>query len=93
MLKVVTVCGMGVGSSLIMKMTVEEAMNNLNMKSQVEHWDMGTVKSQSADIIVTTKSFEKNFSDQDNVVYLNNITDTDQAEKRLNDYLEKNNLK
>lgn len=92
MLKVVTVCGLGVGSSLIMKMTVENALQRLNVKSQVEHWDMGTVKSKDCDLVVTTDEFKKNFKEQENVVYLNNIVDDNEAESKLRDYLEKNKI-
>lgn len=47
MLKIVTVCGLGVGSSLIMKITVDNAMAQLGVKCNIEHWDMGTVKGRN----------------------------------------------
>ena len=87
MLKVVTVCGMGVGTSLIMKMTVEKALERIDVKANVEHWDMGTVESQSADLIVTTRDFEKNFKDRENVVFLDNPVD-ESAEEKLRIYFE-----
>lgn len=60
MLKIITVCGLGVGSSLIMKMTVDNAMKQLGKSNyDIEHWDMGTVKSKPCDFIVTTYEFEK----------------------------------
>ena len=40
MLKIITVCGLGVGSSLILKMTADTAMNQLGVKCKIEHWDM-----------------------------------------------------
>lgn len=88
MLKVVTVCGMGVGTSLIMKMTVEKALERIDVKANVEHWDMGTVESQSADLIVTTRDFEKNFKDRENVVFLDNPVDEESAEEKLRIYFE-----
>ncbi len=51
-LKVVTVCGVGMGSSLILKMTVEEALKEAQIDAIVEHSDLGSVKSMSPDIIV-----------------------------------------
>ncbi|WP_347300043.1 PTS sugar transporter subunit IIB [Dolosigranulum savutiense] len=88
MLKVVTVCGMGVGTSLIMKMTVEKALERIDVKANVEHWDMGTVESQSADLIVTTRDFEKNFKDREDVVFLDNPVDEESAEEKLRIYFE-----
>ena len=43
MLKIITVCGLGVGSSLIMKTRVDSAMSRLGVKCNIGHWDMGTV--------------------------------------------------
>lgn len=88
MLKVVTVCGLGVGSSLIMKMTVNSALKNLGVKAKVEHWDMGTVRSQNADLIVTTKEFEKKLKDFEHVVVLNNVMDENEAKEKLANYLD-----
>lgn len=91
MLRVVTVCGMGLGSSMIMKMTVEKALKKLGVKYKVDHWDMGTVKSQGADLIVTTKQFENSFKDKDNLVILDNIMSEEEATRKLSQYLEINN--
>lgn len=93
MLKVITVCGLGVGSSLIMKMTATSAMKRLGVKSQIEHWDMGTVGSKPCDLIVTSEEFKKNFADQDNVVYVNNFVDVDEMTEKLDDWLTTHGLK
>lgn len=87
MLKIITVCGLGVGSSLIMKMTVDTAMQQLGVRCSVEHWDMGTVKGRECDFIVTTEGFRKNFAGQDNVVYVNNIVDANEMKSKLEAYL------
>lgn len=88
MLKVVTVCGLGVGSSLIMKMTVGNALKSLGVKHKVEHWDMGTVKSQNADLIVTTKEFKNTFEDTDNVIILENTMNEEEAKEKISKYLD-----
>ncbi len=89
MLHVVTVCGLGVGSSLILKMTVEGAFKELGVRAKVEHWDMGTVRGRNADLIVTTTGFEKNFAEQNNVVYIKNIVDKAEVKEKLATYLNK----
>jgi len=85
-MKIITVCGMGVGSSLILKMTVESAMNQLGKSCDIEHWDMGTIKGKECDLIVTTDGFTKHFSDMDNVVFVNNIIDVDEVKGKLEAY-------
>ncbi|MGI6608720.1 MAG: PTS sugar transporter subunit IIB [Erysipelotrichaceae bacterium] len=92
MLKIITVCGLGVGSSLIMKMTVDSAMNQLGLKSDIEHWDMGTVKARPCDLIVTTEEFRDNFADIDNVVYLKNMVDVNEAKDKLEKYLKEKGI-
>lgn len=89
MLHVVTVCGLGVGSSLILKMTVEAALKELGIRSKIEHWDMGTVRGRGADLIVTTSGFEKNFAGQNNVIYIRNIVDKKEVKDKLSAYLDK----
>ena len=42
-MKIVCVCGMGMGTSLIMKMTIDNAARELGLDAEVEHWDVGTV--------------------------------------------------
>ena len=91
-MKIVTVCGLGVGSSLILKMTVDTAMTQLGVKCSIEHWDMGTIKSKVCDLIVTTEGFRKNFAEQNNVVFVNNIVDVKEVKEKLEAYLKENNL-
>jgi len=89
MLKIITVCGLGVGSSLILKMTVDSAMTQMGIECDIEHWDMGTIRGQKCDMIVTTESFRDSFLEQDNVVFVKNIMDVDEAKEKLSVFLEK----
>lgn len=85
-MKIVTACGLGVGSSLIMKMTISKVIKKLGIKADVEHWDMGTVKSQNADLIVTTKELAKELNNYSNIITMNNIMDEEEAEEKLKKY-------
>lgn len=51
-LKVLTVCGVGMGSSLILKMTAEKALAELGVEARVEHADLSSARSMGADIIL-----------------------------------------
>lgn len=87
-MKIITVCGLGVGSSLILKMTVDKAMSQLGIDCDIEHWDMGTIKGQKCDFIVTTESFRNNLSGMNNVVYVKNIMDVREVKEKISEYLE-----
>jgi len=70
-------------------MTVESALSKLGKKATIEHWDMGTIKGVNADLIITTEGFRKNFKDQDNVIFVNNIVDVNEVQEKLKVYLER----
>lgn len=88
-MKIVCVCGLGMGSSLIMKMTVDKAARELGIKAEVEHWDAGTVGGKEADLIVTTDDFADRFAGQKNVIYLRNCVSGAEAKEKLKAFLEK----
>lgn len=86
-MKVITVCGLGVGTSLMLKMTVDSALQQLGIKGDVEHWDMGTVKGKEKDFIVTSEEFRENLKEDKDVVYLTNIMDVNEAKEKISAYL------
>lgn len=87
-MKVVCVCGMGMGTSLIMKMTVDKALRDLGIEAEIEHWDAGTVGGKAVDLIVTSEDFAERFADRDDVVYLKNVLNAAEAKEKLGAYLE-----
>lgn len=91
-MKIVCVCGLGMGSSLILKMSVEKAMRELGVNCDVEHWSAGTVDGLRPDIIVASMDFQDEFADRDNVVFVKNVVKSDEAKEKLKEYLERKNL-
>lgn len=55
MMKVLTVCGLGQGTSLILKMNVEQALGEKGIQADVEHTDVSAASSMSADYIITSE--------------------------------------
>ncbi|MGC9772657.1 PTS sugar transporter subunit IIB [Fervidobacterium pennivorans subsp. shakshaketiis] len=55
-LKIVAVCGMGLGSSLILKMNMEKVVKELNLEADVSTTDISTAKAviSDADLIITS---------------------------------------
>jgi PTS system ascorbate-specific IIB component len=51
-LRILTVCGVGQGSSLIMKMFVEDVLKELGVPSRVESVEILTAKAGGADMVV-----------------------------------------
>ena len=90
---IVCVCGLGMGSSLILKMTVDKALKELGATGhEIEHWDAGTVDSRGADLIVTSADFTDRFAGRKNVIFVNNVVNTGEVREKLKGYLEENHL-
>jgi len=53
-LHVLTVCGVGQGSSLIMKMFVEDIFKELKIPAKVEATELLTAKATGADVIIAS---------------------------------------
>jgi len=86
---IVCVCGLGMGSSLIMKMSVDKACQQLGLSDySIEHWDAGTVGSKECDLIVTSQDFADKFAGNDHVIFVNNIIDVNEIKQKLQDYFE-----
>ena len=61
MLKILTVCGSGLGSSFACQMSVEAVLKELGVEAKLDHTDISSVGGQKADIILSGKNFEKQF--------------------------------
>lgn len=55
--KIVTVCGCGLGSSLIAKMAIEDIVTKAGYSASIETADGGSAKGHKCDFYVTTKEF------------------------------------
>lgn len=76
------------GSSLILKMTVDKALRELGAADhEIEHWDAGTVESKNADLIVTSADFQDRFAGKTNVIFVNNVVNTAEVKEKLKAYL------
>lgn len=60
--KIMTVCGFGVGSSMILKMKVDEVLKQHGLEAEVFTGDVGTAASTPCDLIFTSKELEKSIS-------------------------------
>ena len=53
-MRIVTVCGCGLGSSLMAKTTIEKIMKEFGVVATIEASDAGTAKGYPSDLIITT---------------------------------------
>lgn len=87
MMKILCVCGLGMGSSLILKMTVEKAMRELGIPCDVEHQAAGTMGGLEPDLIVASQDFADELAGRDNVVFVTNVVKSDEARDKIRAFL------
>lgn len=61
MIKIVTVCGNGIGSSLLLRMKVEAIASSLGIDVDAESCDSNAAVGKGADLFVTVKEFKDIF--------------------------------
>lgn len=83
-LKVVTVCGVGQGSSLIMKMFVDDVLKELGVPARVEPTEIITAKAAGADVIVCSILHEPELRSSAKVVVgLKSLVDKKEIKEKL----------
>ncbi|MBE3519532.1 MAG: PTS sugar transporter subunit IIB [Firmicutes bacterium] len=83
-MRIVTLCGMGFGSSLMLKMTIEDILRARGIKAEVVAWDLGSFKGQQADVVVAPDDMERHLKDYPGVVVLiSNLVDRKEIETKV----------
>ena len=90
-MKIVTICGAGIGSSGILKVNAERVLRKLDLDATVVAADISSVKDVAADaqVILTSPEFVetigKTFAD---VIVIENYFDTEELTQKLRAALE-----
>ena len=86
-MKILCVCGLGMGSSLLLKMTVEKAMRELGIDCDIEHQAAGTMFGLNPDLIVAAQDFAEELAGTENAVFVNDIMNTAEVKEQIEAYL------
>jgi PTS system ascorbate-specific IIB component len=54
-MKILAVCGFGVGTSLILRMNLEKVLKENQLEADVEHIDMTSAVGMQTDLVVTSR--------------------------------------
>ncbi|MHC5250390.1 PTS sugar transporter subunit IIB [Enterococcus sp. LJL90] len=78
-MEIYTVCGMGMGSSLIAKLNVEKILKEANIEANVNYTDIGSITGRQADYYILTKELADNVPDtlKDKVIIVSNFINLD----------------
>ena len=85
-MKIVTICGAGIGSSGILKVNAERVLRRLDVEAEVVAADIGSIAEVAADaqVILTSTEFVEaigpTFAD---VIVIENVFDTAELTRKL----------
>ncbi len=89
-LRVLTICGVGMGSSLMLRMTAEEALRDLGVGAKVEAADVSSARGMHADVILGQGMHTDDFADAAPVVIaVTNFMDKEVLKEQLREGLRK----
>ena len=84
MINVATVCGMGLGTSMMLAMQIRKIFTERKIDAKVEPVDLGSFKAQPADVVVTTTAMGDQVSGtRAKVVLIDNLVDRAHVEERV----------
>ncbi|MFL0497857.1 PTS sugar transporter subunit IIB [Priestia megaterium] len=92
-MKILTVCGSGLGTSFMVEMNIQQLLNEMGVSGvEVNHSDLGSATPESADVFFLAKDIAEGGESLGNVVVLDNIIDLDELRAKLTEVLQENNL-
>lgn len=83
-MRIATLCGMGFGTSMMLKLFIEDILKAEGVKAEVVPWDLGTFKGQQADIVVAPTDMESHLrSTTAKVVLIRNLVDKAEIKSKV----------
>jgi ascorbate PTS system EIIB component len=84
MIRVLAVCGMGLGTSVILKSRLKEALDREGVDYTLEVTDAGSVRGQAADVIFTSDELADRVRNRDaKVVIIKNFTSREEVGEKV----------
>ncbi|MBW1640285.1 PTS sugar transporter subunit IIB [Microbacterium resistens] len=91
-MKIVAVCGMGIGTSVLLKMNAEKALRALDVDAEVEAADIGSARgaARMANLVLTSAELAEEIGDvPTEVIVISNFTDVTEITDKLSAFLAK----
>lgn len=83
-MKILAVCGMGFGSSMVLRMTIESVLKEEGIQASVATSDISSAKSETADVIVTSDEFSDLLADMKvPIITVKNYVDKGEMKEKL----------
>ncbi len=89
-MKILAVCGFGVGSSMVLKMTIEKVLSLKGIEAEVENTDVSTAQGMTCDVIFTSFELAENLKTNVRVpvIPIKRYMDAEEVKAGLESFLE-----
>jgi len=90
-LRIVTICGCGVGSSVMLKVNLEEVLKKVGLEADIVPADVTTAYGEKCDIVITQEVFKHALkgATYKEVIFLKNLASKKELEEKLIPVLQK----
>ena len=83
-MRIATLCGMGFGTSMMLKLFIDDILKAENIKAETVPWDLGSFKGQNADIIVAASDMAMHLKNATPIVVLiRNLVDKQEIKEKI----------
>ena len=83
-MRIATLCGMGFGTSMMLKLFIDEILKAEGIKAETLPWDLGTFKGQQADIVVAASDMAMHLKNTPAIVVLiRNLVDKQEIREKI----------
>ncbi|MGC4379252.1 PTS sugar transporter subunit IIB [Fictibacillus sp. Mic-4] len=92
-MKILAVCGSGLGSSFMLEMNVQQILAELGVSGiEVEHSDLSSATPDSADLFIAAKDIAEGMGHLGELIVIDSIIDMDGLRSKLTDVLKQKGL-
>lgn len=91
-MKLLAVCGSGLGTSFMVEMNIQQILGELGIKDvEVSHSDLSSATAGDADVFFLAKDIAEGGDHLGNVIVLESIIDMDELREKVTAVMKENN--
>lgn len=93
-MRIATLCGMGFGTSMMLKLFIDDILKAEHIKAETLPWDLGSYKGQNADIVVAASDMAMHLKGATAIIVLiRNLVDKQEIKEKILAAIEEYKLK
>ena len=88
-MKIMAVCGSGLGSSFMLEMNIKKVLKKIGIEAEATHADLASVTANLADLFVMGRDIAESATSipKDKIIVLNSIISMPELEEKLTERL------